>query len=65
MIKCEKCNSDLNFDVKALNLKLLGRNVKTFLCLDCLAAHFKVDTEILKNKICEYKDMGCMLFKAH
>lgn len=62
MSSCINCNSDLSADIIALNMKLNGRSIKRFLCIDCLADYFKVDKEILENKISEYKESGCKLF---
>lgn len=62
-----KCVSCLKFDLQkdeiAVCKKLLGRNVKNFYCLDCLAAYLNTTVEDIKEKIEEFKAKGCELFK--
>ncbi|WP_217653099.1 hypothetical protein [Fibrobacter sp. UWOV1] len=50
-------------DEIAVCKKLLGRNVKNFYCLDCLAAYLGTTVEDIKDKIEEFKAEGCVLFK--
>lgn len=45
-----------------LNKKLLGRGVKNFYCLNCLAEYLEVDCELLLAKVEEFKEQGCTLF---
>ena len=49
-------------DWVALNKKLIGRNVKEFLCLACMADDFDCTEEDLRDKIEEFKEQGCTLF---
>ena len=60
-ISCFKEN--LEKDTIALNKKLLGKNVEHFYCLDCLADYLNVTVEDLLDKIEEFKEEGCELFK--
>lgn len=61
--QCSECHSDiLNKDVIALNKKLINRNVKNFLCLECMSEIFGCTSEDLENKIEQFKDEGCKLF---
>jgi biotin operon repressor len=53
----------LQKDEIAVCKKLLGRNVKNFYCLDCLAAYLNTTVEDVKEKIEEFKAEGCELFK--
>lgn len=64
MMKCISCGKDnLSKDVIGLNKKLLGLNIKTFYCLDCLANYLNVTVEELLEKIEEFKEEGCTLFQ--
>lgn len=59
-ISCFKQNLDK--DTIALNKKLLGKNIKEFYCLDCLANYLGCTAEDLIEKIEEFKEEGCELF---
>lgn len=59
-IACGKQN--LNKDVVGINKKLLGTDIKTFYCIDCLADYLNCTVEDLLEKIEEFKDEGCTLF---
>lgn len=58
---CEKTN--LSFNEIGLCKKLLGRNIETFMCLNCLAEYLEVTSEELLSKMEEFKGQGCKLFK--
>ena len=62
IFQCKFCGSILNKDAVALNKKLIGRNVKEFLCLFCMADDFDCTEEDLREKIEEFKEQGCTLF---
>ncbi len=63
-INCEVCGRDsIEKDVIALNKKLYNKNVKTFYCLKCMAENLEVTEEDLLDKIEEFKEDGCTLFK--
>ena len=62
IFKCNFCNSPLTKDCVALNKKLIGHNVKKFLCLTCMAEEFDCTEEDLRDKIEEFKEQGCTLF---
>lgn len=63
-VNCVACfNENLDKDTIALNKKLLGKNVTTYYCLDCLADYLNVTVEELLGKIEEFKEEGCELFK--
>jgi len=47
---------------QGLSKKLLGRNIKKFLCLNCLANYLEVTPEDLLVKAEEFKAQGCSLF---
>ena len=62
-MNCKNCNKTLSSDEKSLNLKLISRQATKFLCLNCLANYFSVDESVLKQKIKQFKENGCLLFK--
>lgn len=63
-VNCISCfKGNLEKDIVALNKKLLGKDVEKFYCLDCLAEFLNVTTDELLDKIEEFKDEGCTLFK--
>jgi len=66
LIYCFSCNkSSLTIDEIGICKKLLGRKIKQFYCIDCLANILEVTTEELLAKINEFKDQGCILFSEH
>ena len=60
--ECIKCGRGLAFDEIALHRKLLGKTLTEHMCISCMAGHFKVTEELLKEKIVQFKEMGCLLF---
>lgn len=61
---CYVCGkTPLSRDEIGLTKKLIDKSSKIFYCLDCLADYLEVTTEELKNKIEEFKEEGCTLFK--
>ena len=63
MDTCVECSRPLTEDEIALTKKLVNRGAESFLCLTCLAARFGVNEELLKEKIDQFRAMGCTLFK--
>lgn len=62
--ECKICfRSPLSKDELGINKKLLGTDMKSFFCIDCLADYLECSTEELLAKIEEFKDEGCTLFK--
>lgn len=59
-ISCGKEN--LTRDEIGINIKLLGKQVESFYCLDCLAEYLDVTTQDILDKIEEFKEEGCKLF---
>ncbi len=57
-----RCGAILERDEIALTRKMINRGAEKFLCLRCLSDHFQVNDEILRQKIIEFKAMGCTLF---
>lgn len=64
MATCYVCGKDnLSKDEIGITKKLIGRKTKQFYCLSCLAEYLEVTEEELLDKIEEFKDEGCTLFK--
>ncbi len=64
MATCYVCGKqDLSKDEIGITKKLIDKNTKVFYCLSCLAESLEVTEEELKDKIEEFKDEGCTLFK--
>ena len=62
-IECLACGKNpLDKDTIGINKKLLGKQVKTFYCMNCLADYLGCSVEDLLDKIEEFKDEGCTLF---
>ncbi|MBM6825538.1 hypothetical protein H6A13_00255 [Mordavella massiliensis] len=63
-ISCVSCGKEaLEKDEIGINKKLLGEQVETFYCMDCLADYLGVSVEDILDKIEEFKDQGCKLFE--
>lgn len=62
--ECLACRkAPLDRDTIGINKKMLGTKVKSFYCMDCLADYLDCTVEELLEKIEEFKDEGCTLFK--
>ena len=59
---CQKCGGQVSGDEIGLYKKLVNRGASTYLCKVCLAERFSCDTELLDEKIRQFKRMGCTLF---
>lgn len=63
-IECLACGKKpLDKDTTGINKKLIGKNIKTYYCMDCLADYLGCTVDDLLEKIEEFKDEGCVLFK--
>ena len=60
---CMKCARKVTRDEKGLTKKLINRGMTTYFCMDCLAEHIGVSVRLLEEKVKQFKDMGCTLFK--
>lgn len=61
---CYVCGkSPLSKDEIGLTKKLIDKKTLNFYCIDCLAEYLEVTTEELLDKIEEFKEEGCTLFK--
>ena len=61
-VLCVHCGSPLTADDIGLTRKMVNRGAKDCFCLSCLAEHFQVSPSVLREKIKEFRDMGCTLF---
>lgn len=61
-IGCEGCTRTLANTEIALNLKLRGRAVSRFFCMDCLALRCDCSAEKLTELAQFYRSNGCELF---
>lgn len=62
--ECKICfKSPLSKDEIGINKKLLGTDMKSFFCLDCLADYLECTENELLDKIEDFKEEGCTLFK--
>lgn len=63
-INCTACGkSNLEKDTIGINKKLLGSDIVYFFCMECLAEYLSVTVDDLYEKIEEFKEQGCTLFK--
>lgn len=61
---CYVCGkAPLDKDEIGLTKKLINMKAVNFYCLSCLAEQFEVTCEELLDKIEEFKEEGCSLFK--
>lgn len=63
MSNCKKCGKELNGNDIGLTKKLINRGSTEFLCIDCIAEKFDCTKELLEEKIRQFKESGCTLFK--
>ena len=63
MESCAECGRVLTKDEIGLTKKLVNRGAVSFLCLTCLARRFGVSEALLKDKIDQFRQMGCTLFQ--
>lgn len=63
-VDCYICGKEcLTRNEIGLNKKLIGRNVKKYHCLNCLADYLEVPVDELVERIQDFKDSGCTLFE--
>lgn len=55
----KKC---LDKDTIGINKKLLGEDITSFYCMDCLADYLGCEDQDILDKIEEFKEEGCKLF---
>ena len=59
MSNCKKCGKELSGN----DIGLINRGSTEFLCIDCIAEKFDCTKELLEEKIRQFKESGCTLFK--
>lgn len=59
---CQNCGCALCADEVALYKRVVNRGATRFSCIHCLSAYFEVNEDLLREKIQEFKNMGCTLF---
>ena len=62
IIMCEECSKKINKTEKGLNKKLISKDTKQFLCINCLARYLHTTVEELEEKAKQFKEEGCTLF---
>lgn len=60
--RCRECGVPISRDEFALSRKMINRALREGCCLSCLARHFQVTEDVLREKIEEFRKMGCTLF---
>ena len=63
MAHCKECGRSLTNDEIALHKKIYNRGAEEFFCIDCSSRYLNVPVELLREKIVEFKRMGCTLFE--
>lgn len=61
---CRECGTLLMADDIAIYMKLVSRNAKDFLCIDCLGLKLKCGRTPIEERIRYYRESGnCTLFR--
>ena len=60
---CKNCGRVLEKDEIAIYKRMVNRGATDFLCVACLAAHFNVSEDMIKEKIDHFRKMVCTLFE--
>ena len=63
MSNYKKCGKELSGNDIGLTKKLINRGSTEFLCINCIAEKFDCTKELLEEKIRQFKESGCTLFK--
>ena len=63
MCICLLCGKELSGNDIGLTKKLINRGSTEFLCINCIAEKFDCSKELLEEKIKQFKESGCTLFK--
>ena len=63
-VSCVSCGKEaLEKNEIGINKKLLGEQVESFYCMDCLADYLGVSVQDILDKVEEFKDQGFKLFE--
>lgn len=61
---CSICGKEpLDKDTIGINKKMIGADIDNFFCIDCLANYLDCSVDDLLDKIEEFKEEGCTLFR--
>lgn len=60
--KCFQCGKGVSLDEIGMTKKLMNRGAEKFLCMECLAAYYRIPIENLYRKLEEFRADGCTLF---
>ena len=63
-MNCFRCGAPLSSDEAAVYRRMVNRSAKDCLCIDCFAKEFGVTEDLIREKIVQFKKMGCTLFAA-
>lgn len=62
--ECIACGKKpLDKDTIGINKKMLGKHITNFYCMNCFADYLGCTVDELLEKIEEFKEEGCTLFK--
>jgi len=61
--QCLDCHVPLRKDEIAITRRMIGRGVTQYLCIKCLALRLQISPDAIKEKIKDYKALGCVLFR--
>lgn len=59
---CFQCGRPLSSDEIAVYRRLVNRAAEQCLCISCFAKEFSVTEELIRQKIRQFREMGCTLF---
>lgn len=57
-----ECGHPLAPDEIAIYRRMVNRGAERFLCMDCLARHFRCPRALIEEKIEHFRRIGCTLF---
>ena len=60
--RCIRCGAVLSSDEIGLYKKMINRGAEECMCLHCLSAEVRVSEEYLRERIEQFRRMGCTLF---
>ncbi len=60
--RCVCCGAVLEADEISVTKKLINRGAQEYYCISCLAEHFQVSPEVIRERIAYFRDTGCTLF---
>ena len=61
-VHCAGCGKRISGDEVALNQKLLGMQIGSFFCIECLAVRLDTAPDYLQKLIVQFKEKGCTYF---